>query len=47
MGNNAIWKDKAIEEARQLTAKIIDALEELMGQLTKELSDTKDWLMTA
>jgi hypothetical protein len=47
MGNNAIRKDEAIEEARQLTAKTIDALEDLVGQLTKELAKTKDQLVAA
>jgi hypothetical protein len=47
MGNNAIRKDEAIEEAKQLMAKTIDALEESVGQLTKELADTKDRLVTA
>jgi hypothetical protein len=47
MENNAIRKDEAIEEARQLTAKTIDALEELVGQLTKELANTKDRLVIA
>jgi hypothetical protein len=42
MGNNAILKDEAIEEARQLTAKTIEVLEESVGQLTKELAETKD-----
>ena len=45
IGNYAIWKDEAIEEARQLTAKTIEALEESMEQLTKELAETKDWLV--
>jgi hypothetical protein len=45
MGNNAIRKDEAIEEARQLTAQTIEALEESVRQLTKELAKTKDWLV--
>jgi hypothetical protein len=47
MGNNAIRKDDAIEEARQLTAQTIEALEESVGQLTQELAETKDRLVAA
>ena len=42
MGNNSIWKDEAIEEARQLIAKTIEGLETSVEQLTKELAKTKD-----
>jgi hypothetical protein len=47
MGNNAIRKDDAIEEARQLTTQTIEALEESVGQLTQELAETKDRLVAA
>jgi hypothetical protein len=47
MGNNAIRKNDAIEEARQLTAQTIEALEESVGQLTQELAETKDRLVAA
>jgi hypothetical protein len=47
MGNNAIRKDDAIEEARQPTAQTIEALEESVGQLTQELAETKHRLVAA
>ena len=47
MGNNSIRKDEAIEKARQLMAKTIERLEILAKQLTKELAETKDRLVTA
>lgn len=47
MRNNAIRMDEAIKEARQMTAKTIDALKESVEQLTKELAETKDRLVTA
>jgi dihydroorotase-like cyclic amidohydrolase len=47
MGNNAIRKNDAIKEARQLTAQTIEALEESVGQLTQELAETKDRLVAA
>ena len=47
MGNNSIRKDEAIEEARQLTAKTLEGLETSVQQLTKELAETKDRLVTA
>jgi hypothetical protein len=47
MGANAIWKDEAIETARQLTAKTIEGLETSVEQLTKELAETKDQMVIA
>ena len=47
MGNNAIWKDEAINKARQMIAKTIDVMEDSVEQLTKELAKTKERLVTA
>jgi hypothetical protein len=47
MGSNAIRKDKAIEVARNLTAKTIEGLKISMEKLNKELAETKDRLVNA
>jgi hypothetical protein len=47
MGASAIRKDEAIETARQLTTETIEGLKTSVEQLTTELTETKDRLVTA